>query len=196
MPDIQSPLAAVRNPGCFGASLDAGPGITLSDAPLSGLVQIAGWSRFDTAVLPALKTLGFSDAGDFRNSRQSGDATLFRTAPDRLLITGISAGDILETAGANPELAALDLGHARMQINVEGRDAEGLMAQLAPIDFRLNAMPVGSFVQTGIHHIGTLIYRTSATRFELLVPATFARSLWEFISLNAAPFGYDVQEAS
>ena len=196
MPDIQSPLAAVRTPGRFGASFDAGPGITLSDAPLSGLVQIAGWDGFETAVKPTLKTLGFTDAGDFRNSRQSGNTTLFRTAPDRVLITGASAGDVLETAGANAELAVLDLGHARLQINVEGHNAEGLMALLAPIDFRLNAMPVGSFVQTGIHHVGVLIHRTSVTRFELMVPVTFARGLWQFIGLNAAPFGYDVLEAA
>jgi methylglutamate dehydrogenase subunit D len=196
MPDFQSPLAAVRRPGRYGATFDAGPAVTLSDAPLDGLVQIAGWHGFETAVLPVLKSLGFTDAGDYHSSRQSGDMTLYRTAPDRILITGKAARSLVETAGVNAELALLDLSHARVQIFIEGRAAEQLMAQLAPIDFRLNAMPVGFFVQTGIHHIGVQIHRSSETRFDLLVPVTFARSLWDFIMLNAAPFGYDVAEAA
>ncbi len=71
--------------------------------------------------------------------------------------------------------------------------AEEVMARLAPIDFRASSMPVDSFVQTGIHHVGVLIHRTTEMQFEILTPVTWARSVWELICLNATPFGYHVE---
>lgn len=196
MPDIHSPLAAIRQSGIFGAQFEAGPGVSVSETPVIGLVQIAGWGNFDATVLPRLNDLGFSDAGDFRQCRRANDVHLYRISPDRVLIAAPSPITLPASLQSNTSLAVLDLSHARVRIAIEGPAAEEVIARLASIDFREAAMPVGNFVQTGIHHVGVLIHRTSADRFEILVPFTWARSIWEIICLNAAPFGYDVKVAA
>ncbi len=196
MPDVLSPLAAIKQPGHFGAQFEAGPGVTLSEAPVLGLAQIAGWGDFDAAVSPGLNTFGFCDAGDFRICRNANDMRLYRISPDRILIAAMSPITLPEGLQNETSLAVLDLGHARTRIAVEGPAAEDVMARLAPIDFRKAAMPVENFVQTGIHHVGVLIHLTSASRFEILVPVAWARSIWEIICLNAVPFGYDVKVAA
>ncbi len=193
MPEIHSPLTSIRKPGSFGATFDTGPGLILSDGPVGTLVQIAGWDDFETIVLPELKLLGFNDAGDYRTCHRTDGKCLFRTSPDRVLIAAQSELKLSHSLIGNEALAVLVLSHSRLRIVVEGAAAEELMARLAPIDFRTCVMPVDSFVQTGIHHVGVLIHRTAEMRFEILTPVTWARSVWELICLNAAPMGYNVE---
>ncbi|AZV80925.1 hypothetical protein EBB79_23650 (plasmid) [Parasedimentitalea marina] len=196
MLDVLSPLGNAQKFGRFGAECAAGPGVCLSETRLTSLVQVAGWGDFEERVMPGLKSLGFGDAGDFRKCRVSRDIQLFRISPDRILLASLSPVRLPGTLQSSGSLAMLDVGHARSSIVIEGSSAEEVMARLAPVDFREAAMPTGDFVQTGIHHVGVLIHRTSATRFEILTPVTWARSLWDFICLNAAPFGYDVKGAT
>ena len=193
MAEILSPLASIRKTGCFGAQFDTGPGVSLSDDATGALLQIAGWDDFEAAVLPGLKEIGFDDSGDYRSCRHSANSNLYRTAPDRVLIAGQPDFEVPGSITSNDALAVLELSHSRIRIIVDGTAAEEVMARLAPIDFRASAMPVDFFVQTGIHHVSVLIHRTSAMRFEILTPVTWARSVWELICLNAAPFGYDVE---
>jgi heterotetrameric sarcosine oxidase gamma subunit len=70
---------------------------------------------------------------------------------------------------------------------------EDLLARLAPLDVSLPAFPVGTFAQTGIHHVGVLLRRISAEIFEILIPVTWAATIWELIGDAAAPFGYRVE---
>ena len=192
MPEILSPLASIRKTGSFGAQFDTGPGVDLSEDATGTLVQVAGWDDFEVAVLPGLKEIGFDENGDYRSCRQSANNSLYRTAPDRVLIAGQPDFEVPGSIAENDALAVLELSHSRIRIIVEGVVAEEVMARLAPIDFRASSMAVDMFVQTGIHHVGVLIHRTAAMRFEILTPVTWARSLWELICLNAAPFGYRV----
>ncbi|MEE8307970.1 MAG: hypothetical protein V3R81_11945 [Gammaproteobacteria bacterium] len=192
MPEILSPLTSIQKTGSFGAHSDTGAGVNLSDSCTGTLVQIAGWDDFEVAVLPGLEELGFSDAGNYRSCRHTNGITLFRTAPDRVLITGQPNLELPDRLTGNEALAVLDLSHSRTRIIVDGTAAEEVMVRLAPIDFRASVMPVDSFVQTGIHHVGVLIHRTTEMRFEIFTPVTWARSVWELICLNAAPLGYNV----
>ncbi|MCZ6470405.1 MAG: hypothetical protein O6649_03485 [Gammaproteobacteria bacterium] len=193
MPEILSPLASIQKTGSFGAHSDTGPGVNLSDCRTGTLVQIAGWDDFEAVVLPGLQELGFNDVGDYHTCRRTDGKSLFRTAPDRVLIAGQSKLEIPRSLIGDESLAVLDLSHSRTRIIVDGTAAEEVMVRLAPIDFRASVMPVDSFVQTGIHHVGVLIYRTAEMRFEIFTPVTWARSVWELICLNAAPLGYTVE---
>ncbi len=195
MPDIRSPLAACLQPGRNGADFANGPGLTLSETPVA-LVQIAGWDDFDNAVLAGLRSLGFAGVGTFRHCLRASDTQLYRISPDRVLIASVSPVALPDSLLNTSSLAVQDLSHARTRISVQGPAAGDVMARLAPIDFRAGTMAVDDFVQTGIHHVGVLIHRTSAKRFDIFVPVTWARSIWEFICLNATPFGYDVRVAA
>lgn len=193
MLDIHSALAGVLSSGKHGAIREGGPGVSLSGTHPVSLVQIAGWRDFEEQAMPGLQKLGFVDVGDFRQCRDSGDMRLYRLSPDRVWIAAQSPIALPESLRNNTSLAVLDIKHARCGIIVEGPGAVDVMARLAPIDLRLAAMPAGAFVQTGIHHVGVLIHRTAEMRFEILVPVTWARSIWDFLCLNAAPFGYEVK---
>ena len=195
MAEFRSPLAAVYRPGDFGATMDDGPGVTLSQFRPGGLVQLAGWEDFEAIAAPVLAELGFADAGRFGDSVFANGRRLFRLAPDRILIASETP---VEPPKIEPgvDLTVLDLSHSRIGLCVEGREAENLLARLAPIDFRASALPVDGFVQTGIHHVGVLICRTEAMKFEILVPVTWARSTWEMMCLNARSFGYRVTAPS
>jgi heterotetrameric sarcosine oxidase gamma subunit len=196
MGNVQSPLTSVIQTGRYGATFAEGPGVHLSEAQPAALIQIAGWGDFEEVIKPGLTELGFDDAGNYRQCRTANDIQLFRTAPDRILLVAPATIALPDSLQSSPSLAALDLSHSRTRIVFEGPAAQDVMARLAPIDFGLTALPVDSFVQTGIHHVGVLIHRPTAKRFEILTPITWARSLWEFICLNAAPSGYQITFAA
>lgn len=193
MPEIASPLLGAAAPPR--APSPSGPApLRLSETRPAGLTQLAGWEGFDAAAAALLGGVGFADAGDYRIARESGGLILFRIGPDKLWL--LSEGPSLDAATPEDErLVALDLGHARTRLVVDGPAAEALLARLAPIDFRRDALPPGGFVQTGVHHVGVLIHRRSQERFDLLTPVTWARSLWESISVAATPFGYETAAA-
>jgi methylglutamate dehydrogenase subunit D len=196
MLEIRSPLTDILNEGHFGATFANGPGVTLSSSPRLHLLQIAGWSDFEGTILPGLQKIGFDDAGDYRMSRQAKHMSLFRIAPDRILIASRFAIEFQRDITESDRLVYLELTQSKCSIIVEGKGAEKVMSRLAPIDFRLSDMPVGNYVQTSIHHVGILIYRTSEQSFEILTPVTWTRSIWELICVNADPFGYNVNLGS
>jgi len=93
---------------------------------------------------------------------------------------------------AQSELVITELSHARCVISIIGEACEALMARLAGVDFSLRVFPVGSFVQTGIHHVGVLIKRDEPKGFEIFVPYTRAASNWDYLCTCALGFGYRV----
>lgn len=195
MPEIRSPLAAHLKPGTHGAVPKDGTPLTLLEHAPDKLAQIAGWEDFAEAAAPALSALGFDGLGDYRSVRASGSAECMRIAPDKLLL---SVTDALVLSSALAELdssrvTTLDLSHARWLVRINGPVAEDLLARLAPLDFSLSNFQVGTFAQTGIHHVGVLIRRISIVIFEILIPVTWAATIWELISDTAAPFGYRIE---
>lgn len=185
-----SPLKTKCISGQHGAAGKAG--VVLGTRGLNGLWQIAGWDEFEKTADPTLRSLGLEGLGTYRQSQTAGDVTSFRTAPDRLLLEG--CGDL--TAHGSAELMVLDLGHARTVITLEGPAARDLLSQVIAIDFTAGAFDAGEFLQTGIHHVGVLIHCTGSNRFEILVPCTWAETIWEVLFENAVPHGLTIKEAA
>jgi len=195
MPEIRSPITPQIQPGDYGTSSEQGVTLTLSEYAPGVLFQIAGWDDFAKATAPALTPLGFDGPGNYRTVRTAGLACCLRIAPDKLLLrhqdrSVLSASLEKLDPARSP---TLDLSHARWIIDVEGSAAEALLARLAAIDFSLSKFPESSFVQTGIHHVGVMLHRVSVEKFEIYVPVTWARSLWDFICEAATPLGYRVK---
>ena len=190
MLDRLSPLAHDLKPGRYGAQSDAP--VILGERPIASLWQIAGWADFDAAAAPALAACGFDAANDYRTSVTNGDATAYRIAPDRILIEGAPDLDSFATDA----LTVLDLSHARTAITLSGPKARTLLSQLTSVDMSAASFDVGHFVQTGMHHIGVLLKCVGPDRFEILVPSTWAATLWDAICVNAMPLGYEVREQS
>lgn len=195
MADPISPLAGVAVAGSFGAAAQAAVPIILSEKLLGAHWQVAGWRDFDTSVVPVLSALGFTGLGDYRTVRTVSDVDCYRIAPDRLWLMADDPGtlrDMMTNASA-ARLALLDLSHTRCVIGVSGAASEELLARVASLDFSMAAFPVGAFAQTGMHQISVLIRRRSADSFDILVPVTWAISLWQWFCVNAAPLGYAVE---
>ena len=195
MPDLRSPLAMHATAGAYGAASAGGMPLVLAESAPGALAQIAGWDDFADAAAPALERLGFDGLGDYRSARQSGHATCFRIAPDKILLRHGDARDLSDALSHLDSARAptLDLSHSRWLIRVEGPAAEDLLARLAPIDFDAAAFAAGGFAQTAIHRVAVLIYRPGPESFEIYAPVTWAASLWRFICDTAAPFGYRVE---
>lgn len=194
MLERRSPLTGYALPVSSGPTGEA-PGIRLSEQPLGGLVQVSGWSdSFEVAVMPALDRLGFSGAGDFRNMQTANEAQVMRVAPNRLLLrhaNPLALADVVSCLDVSRALT-LDLSSARSVIRIEGLHAVQVMVRLSSVDFGFEAFPVTGFAQTGIHHVGVLIQRIGHTRFDILVPTTWALSVWEMARETATPFCHDV----
>lgn len=190
MVEILSPLKTKCVSGQYGASGEAG--LKLSQRPLRGLWQVAGWDTFETAAAPALADLGLDGLGGYRHAQRNAGVTAFRIAPDKLLIEG--CGDL--SGHASDELVVLDLSHARVAIALSGFAARDLLMQVVAIDLSETAFQPGEFVQSGIHHVGVLIHCTGFDTFEILVPGTWAETTWEVLFENALPHGLVVAEAA
>lgn len=197
MLEIRSPLTAFIKPGDYGTDADKGADLFLSEKAPGTLVQLAGWQDFAEASSPALALLGFDGLGNYRAVRTVAGASCIRIAPDKLLLHHqdnevlFSSLEKLDPAS----ISILDLSHARWIIEIEGRAVEALLARLAAIDLSLSAFPETTFAQTGIHHIGVLLYRVSVEKFQIFVPVSWIGSLWELICDTARPFAYRIEPA-
>ena len=194
MPEYNSALDACLVPGDFGVLNASQPALLLSERPLGNLLQIAGWEDLETLCRPVVKKYGFKKFGDYRTVQGTSSTECFAVAPDKILVRhkDDDAFDALNSSIDHENLSLLDLSHARSVISIAGQACEALMVRLAGVDFSLIAFPVGSFVQTGIHHVGILIKRNQPNGFEIFVPYTWAASIWDYLCSCALSFGYRV----
>ncbi|WP_136439314.1 sarcosine oxidase subunit gamma [Pacificoceanicola onchidii] len=190
MVEVRSPLRERITPGQFGAPGDAG--VVLGNRTLAGLWQIAGWSDFDEAADPVLQALGLTALGSYRQAQQAAGVRAWRTAPDRMLFE--TPQDL--TPFNSAALAVLDLGHARTCITLSGPIARDVLAQVIAVDTAPDVLKPGMFLQTGLHSVAVLVHCTGPDAFEILVPVTWAESVWDILFENALPYGIAVREAA
>ena len=166
-------------------------GVEISAMPPGALVQLAGWENFSEVVEPMLRALGFSGLGDCKNARTTGVSICYRLTRDRILLRSDDAERLAQATRtlSATEVAVLDLSHARWVLRLEGTRTPDLLARLAPLDFGPSAFPVGSFAQTGIDHVGVLVHRQTAERYEVLVPYTWMESIWKMDEIRLARTG-------
>ncbi len=191
MPDIRSALLKILTPGHYGVS--GRNAITVREEENRPLVQVAGWAGFEKAVLPVLAPLGLQSAGDYRHVQRQGDISCYRIAPDRLLLRGIGLTAVMQ-ASEEAGIMALDLGHARTVVRLDGEATADLLARLTSVDVRDVSFPVGAFAQCGIHHVGVLLERLDRQSFRLMIPYTWSASLVSYLMDTALPFGISVEE--
>lgn len=159
-----------------------GASVTVSETELGHLVQLAGWGAFVEAAGKALRDQALSLPQDYRTPARSAAATAWRIAPDRVLVRSASALAIQGT----DDIVTLDLSDARIGLTIAGDGAEGLLSRMIALDFSEHAFPVGSFVQTSLHHVGVLIERQDRDQFMVMLPTTWARSLTDLLVTHLA----------
>ncbi|WP_085033753.1 sarcosine oxidase subunit gamma [Ensifer aridi] len=155
-----------------------GLAVAVSEVELGYLTQLAGWSDFDQIADVVLRKQALTLPIDCRSSSRRGLTTVWRIAPDRVLIRS----DTLLSFETVEQLVALELSHSRVCVRLNGAGAASLLSRVVPLDFSEAAFPVGRFAQTAIHHVGVLIDRTGPDEFDVLMPTTFGVSLQGFIA--------------
>lgn len=157
----------------FSGTTSDGLAVSITEVGSGFLTQLAGWDSFRETAGEALRARGVAFPDDYRTPARSGTTTVWRIAPDRVLVRSENP---LGFENSN-DLVVLDLSDARIVLTLEGSGAAGLLSRVVALDFAEGAFPVGSFVQTSLHHVGVLIDRHESDRFTVLIPTTWATSL-------------------
>lgn len=154
-----------------------GAAALVREVELGFLTQLAGWGDFFDAADGILRMQSLSVPTDYRTPVRRGATTVWRIAPDRVLVRSDARMDFAK----KDEIVELDLSDARVCLTLEGAGAAGLLSRMIALDFSETAFPAGTFAQTSLHHVGVLVERTEADRFAVFIPTTWARSLTDLL---------------
>lgn len=170
----------------FSGQTSIGTSVVVAEIPLGHLMQLAGWDGFDGALSATLANTTLVPPHDMQGSMRQNQTTLWRIAPDRVLIGSEQPLDLRDLTTLI-DIVGLDLSHARVKLRIDGDGATDLLARLVPVDVSLKAFPVDTFVQTSMHHVGVLIDRVSETQFDILVPRNWSRAILDIMRVHLAP---------
>lgn len=200
MVEIRSALAPLWHPGRYGAA-DGAAGVRVAEILDRDLVQLSTYPDCLRDVRAKLAAeLGLDMPDDTRIAAGGGEHTVFAIAPERFWITASRGAGLHETLSDRfaPEVAAVSaLGHSRTILQLAGPAARAALAKGLPIDLHSSVFADGAFAQSAIHHIALLVHRTAAEQeeaFDLYVPRSYARALFEWLEHSAAEFGLELAE--
>lgn len=193
-PEPRSALADALSPGPRGKPGVAG--VTLMELR-TGLVEIAarrGQEKALDAELQRHLGLGLPEPG---YAREAGDVAALWIAPATTMILAPSPRLDPLLDGTAPAVAAvLDQSGGFAVLRVAGPMASAALAKGCRLDLDAGVFPGGRVARSLIAQIPAILYRPSGdVGFDLIVPATFARSFAEFLCNAAAEFGYMILPA-
>ena len=191
MADPLSALQRCLKPGEYGQPEPVG--ITLSEITGFTLTQIAGWPDTLAAAGAAAAEMAGSDGAPGPGRAIHGkDGALLRIEPLKWwLIRETEGGDAPALSGKIG--AVLDLSSSRTWVRMTGPKAATLISHFLPLDLRPASFPDGAVASTAFHHVGVTLWRAEKA-FNLLLPRSFAVSLWELLTESATQYGLEVRE--
>jgi methylglutamate dehydrogenase subunit D len=206
-----SALQALAIQGRFGADKGA-PGVTLSVVhPLSIAMVIArnGKSKAlrealglstPSAVIPAkagtqLSNIRSAEKLDSRLPGNDGSVVLW-SGPDQYYVQSTTKSEAALYTELKTKLSNIasvtDQSHGRVTIRISGPKARALLAKGTPIVLHDDEFPLGKSALTQMAHVGVHLTRTGKDEFTLSVFRGFSESFWEWLTSQAAEFGYQV----
>ncbi|NVO56068.1 sarcosine oxidase subunit gamma [Rhodobacteraceae bacterium B1Z28] len=167
-------------------------GVTLEEIEDFAMVQFSAWpNTLARTGTEAARIAGCATAASPGEAVLGKIGTLLRVEPLKWWLVA-PAGSLSETPVLAPEDGAiLDLLQSRVWIRVGGPKAEVLLNHFLPIDLRAAAFPSGTVASTGFHHVGVTLWRDQ-TGLNLLLPRSFAVSLWDLLCESALQYGLEV----
>ena len=177
-----SALQAAALQGRFGTDKGS-PGVVLSVIhPLSIVTVIArqGKAKALSDALGALKKVEVLWAGAdqyYVQAQGMFDGALYVDLKNRL--AGLAS--------------VSDQSHGRVAIRINGPKARALLAKGTPVDLHPTEFPVGKSALTQMAHVSVHLTRTGTDEFTLSVFRGFSESFWEWLTTQAAEFGYQVK---
>ena len=173
-----SPLTGVAVQGRFGASKGA-PGVTFTVRHPLSIVTVIARAGQGEATAAALRDHHPQWAGPdqyFVLAENRGEGALYRELKAKL--SGLAS--------------VTDQSHGRVVIRIAGPRARAVLAKGTPVDLNPDAFPSGASALTQMAHVGVHLTRAGDDVFDLSVFRGFSESFWEWITEQAAEFGYQV----
>jgi methylglutamate dehydrogenase subunit D len=159
------------------------PSLSLRSCGL--LVQYHGWPETYAELAAMIAAQCGAAAGPASGKAVHGSrGSLLRIHPQRLWLLS-ERSDAAANPAVEPHLgAALDLSHARAIIRVAGDTAEALLSCFIAIDLRSHRFAVDDVAIAPLHRVSVVLWRR-AGGIDILVPRSFARSIWELLAETA-----------
>jgi len=184
-------------PGRYGAG-DAR--LVLGELTLAGAWNVQGKPERSSLVDEVQAMLGVRLPLAPNTMNRIEDIAAFWLGPESWLLVarGTSPPHVAAARGSiNGAGGALfDVSAGRVAYAVMGATAAAVLATRCPLDFHVDAFPVGTCAQSLLGHVGALYYRRSAEDFVLMVARSYARDSWHCLCAPAAAGGYDVAPAA
>lgn len=176
-----SALATVAKPGRFGADKGA-PGVVLSVVHPLSLVMVMARQGKANALKDALAALKKVD--------------VLWAGPDQYYVQASGLADNSLYEDLKKKLSGIaslsDQSHGRVTLRIAGAKARAVLAKGTPIDLHTDEFPIGKSALTQIAHVSVHLTRTDVDEFSLSVFRGFSESFWEWITSQAAQFGYQI----
>ncbi len=176
MSEVRSlPLCGIATPGRHGADRGA-PGVTLSiihPVSLYTVISRKGQSKIVASALNKLRS-----------------ATVMSAGPDQYYVQSDKPLDLKSKLSA--AASVIDQSHGRVIIRISGPKVRAVLAKGTPVDLHAGHFPLGKSAMTQMAHIGVHITRTGDDEFALSVFRGFSESLWEWLKMSSAEYGYQV----
>jgi heterotetrameric sarcosine oxidase gamma subunit len=200
--DARSPLGTIKTGERHGVETDS-PGLWLSDIGAFdlALVMTRKGKHEETARACATR-FGASSPAAGRLDRTH-DALLVSSGPDQFLalrpMTSASSGIALRDAFAGTASVS-DQSHGRCLIGITGPNARDALAKLCSLDLDNSAFPARSAAATMVDYTSVNLWRlddeNGVARFCMLVPASFAQSLWHGLIEAGAEYGVELRQTA
>jgi heterotetrameric sarcosine oxidase gamma subunit len=174
-----SPLAGIALQGRFGAGKGQ-PGVVFSlRHPLSiiSVIARAGQGEATAAALDGHAAQWAGPDQYFVLAEGRGEGELYRELKVRL--AGVAS--------------VIDQSHGRVVIRIAGPKVRAVLAKGTPVDLHPDAFPPGKSAMTQMAHVGVHLTRVGPDAFDLSVFRGLSQSFWEWITVQAEEFGYQVK---
>lgn len=192
----RSALAGVLKCGTFGANVQQ-PTVTFAERRPAALLRLsAAEDDVDFAgVVRSIVGLELPRAPNTANA-SDGRALLWLAPQQWLLVCDgeqILIGEQqLQAALDKTGATVVDVSHAYLVITVSGGRARDVLAKGVPIDVDPVAFEVGACAQTCLGDMNVLLGVRDTQTIDLYVGRSYATSLWHWLRVSAAEFGYSV----
>ncbi len=169
------PLRDFAKLGRYGADKKA-VGVTLSIIHPVAMFTVIARKDQSKNVAAALKSI--------RNT------TVMWAGPDQYHVQSENPIDLKSKLGTSASV--IDQSHGRVVIRVSGPKSRAVLAKGTPVDLHPDHFSIGKSAMTQMTHIGVHLTRSGEDEFTLSVFRGFSESFWEWLTVSAAEFGYEV----
>lgn len=202
---LRSPLAHLRLGAVVDAETATGAGVTLSETPFRGQINIRGDIN-DATFAGGVKKATRLELPTVANtvSGKPGTTRIFWLGPDEwMVVTKPGGGErMFKALWKNLKIDGLhasvvDTSDARTTISVSGSDARAVMAKLCSLDLHPREFGPGQCAQTVVGKVGVMMTQTAETKsggatYELYMLRSFSTYLWKRLEDAATEYGLEI----